>query len=246
MLEGIEPGTQVELVANGELAALVSAVPLAEYDDERLREHLEDLEWVERTARAHEGVLDRVLRDATIVPLRLCTIYRDHDGVRRLLRESAATLLEGLAAVDGSIEWGLKVFADPWAAPTVPGTEAGDDGPGAGDRPGAAYLARRQHERTRAERVVELRARCVEAVHERLSRLAREATSNPPQRPELHGRDAVMLLNAAYLIERGRVEELHDAVRALQSEWQPLGFALELTGPWPAYNFISSAAGVMP
>ncbi len=76
-LEGVEPGTSIELISDGELAALVSPVPLPEYGDEQLRVHLEDLAWVERTARRHEDVLEAALREATIVPLRLCTLYRD-------------------------------------------------------------------------------------------------------------------------------------------------------------------------
>ncbi len=75
-------------------------------------EHLEDLEWVERTARRHEDVLEAALQETTIVPLRLCTLYRDTDGVRRLLREHRAAFRDGLSRVGGCVEWGVKVFAD--------------------------------------------------------------------------------------------------------------------------------------
>jgi hypothetical protein len=54
-----------------------------------------------------------------------------------------------------------------------------------------------------------------------------------------------MLLNGAYLIERDRTAELREAVEALHEEWAPLGFTIELTGPWPPYNFVSGAAGVL-
>lgn len=54
-----------------------------------------------------------------------------------------------------------------------------------------------------------------------------------------------MLLNGAYLIERRRTAELESAVQALREEWGALGYAVELTGPWPPYNFVSGAAGVM-
>jgi hypothetical protein len=55
-----------------------------------------------------------------------------------------------------------------------------------------------------------------------------------------------MLLNGAYLVARERTSELHDAINELQAEWEPGGFVIELTGPWPAYNFVSGATGVMP
>jgi Gas vesicle synthesis protein GvpL/GvpF len=238
--EGVEPGTHVEAVCHGELAALVSRVPLAEYDDDRLRAHLEDLAWVERIARRHEHVLDAVLRETTVVPLRLCTLYRSLDGVRRLLEENRAGLRDALSQVAGCIEWGVKVFADPSDPPRQ---DPGDVDPG--QRQGAAYLQRRQNERVLAERAGEVRARCAQVVHQQLGSLARAGTSNPPQRPEVHGRNLTMLLNGAYLIERDRAAEVHAAVASLQEEWSALGFEIELTGPWPPYNFVFGTAGML-
>jgi hypothetical protein len=55
-----------------------------------------------------------------------------------------------------------------------------------------------------------------------------------------------MLLNGAYLVAKDRAAELREAVSALKAEWETQGFVIELTGPWPAYNFVSGAAGVMP
>ena len=237
-IEGIEPGSRVEAACDGDLAALVSPVPLADYGDERLREHLEDLEWVERIARRHEEVLEAALNETTIVPLRLCTLYHDLDGVRRLLRENGTALREGLRRVEGCIEWGLKVFADPQS----PKADATPEPVGSEGR-GATYLLRRQQERVLAEKATEVRARCVEVVHQRVAALARASTTNPPQRPEIHGRELAMLLNGAYLIERDRAAELQETVGALQEEWTALGFTIELTGPWPPYNFVSGAAG---
>ena len=238
--DGVEPGTEVQAVCNGELAALVSRVPLRDYDDERLRAHLEDLSWLERVARRHEQVLDTALRDATVVPLRLCTLYRSLDGVHQLLQENRAGLREALIQVAGCVEWGLKVFADPSAIARQDVVEA--EG---GERRGAAYLLRRQNERALAERASEVRARCAQVVHQRFSALARASTTNPPQRPEVHGRELTMLLNGAYLIERERAAEVQAAVANLQEEWSALGFVIELTGPWPAYNFVFGTAGML-
>src|SRR5205807_7610970 len=39
-LSGVEPGTTIEIIRDGKFAALISRVPLAEYEDDRLREHM--------------------------------------------------------------------------------------------------------------------------------------------------------------------------------------------------------------
>lgn len=247
-LQGIEPGTEVEVVSEGGIAALVSPVPLAEYGDQRLREHLEDIEWVERTARAHEAVLDQVLEAATLVPLRLCTLYHHREGIRRFLADNRYPLIGALDRTEGCAEWGLKLFADPGSAQT-PSVEdaAGHEAAGGSEagRSGSAYLAQRRRERSLAELAGELRARCAETIHDRLSGLAKAATVNPPQRRELHGRDLTMILNAAYLVPHDRVDELRALVARSRGEWEQHGFVLELTGPWPAYNFVSDATGVV-
>lgn len=244
-LDGIEPSGTVEVLCEGELAALISRVPADEYNDIRLRENLEDLAWVEQTARRHEAVLETTLSHAAVVPLRLCTIYLDVHGVRRLLREHADSLTRSLRKVEDSAEWGVKVFGDGTDVDRDPEPENEADGPASAARPGATYLVQRQRERDRAERAGELRARCAQAVHERVSTLARAAISNPPQRPELHGREMAMLLNGAYLVANERVADLQAEIRELEAEWSPRGFVIELTGPWPAYNFVSGA-GVLP
>jgi hypothetical protein len=55
-----------------------------------------------------------------------------------------------------------------------------------------------------------------------------------------------MLLNGAYLVDDERRSSVRSAVEALAEEYEPLGFSIELTGPWPPYNFVSPAASAVP
>lgn len=241
-LAGLEPGAPVELIREGELAALVSRVPLAEYGDERLREHLNDIAWVERTARTHEAVLERVMEVGSVIPLRLCTLYLDREGVRRLLREEREALTGSLAAIAGHEEWGLKVFAV--RERLAEAIASAEPEPEAAGSEGTGYLERRRRERDLDRRVEESGTRGAEAIHTKLEGCADAARVNPVQRPEAHGRDGEMLLNGVYLVSRERRVELDEIVRALRDEWEPAGFALELTGPWPPYNFVSTSTVV--
>jgi hypothetical protein len=232
-LRGVDAAGPVEVVARGDLAALVSAVPLSEYGDERLREHLEDLAWVERVARAHEEVLEATMAATTIVPLRLCTIYLTRDRVEALLDDQAHGLTAALAELRGRSEWGVKVFALPRAVTAA--APAGSAG-------GSAYLERKRGERTAREDAQRRATECAQQVHDRLSYEAVASRVNPPQRPEAHGRDAEMLLNGSYLFDDERRDALRSLVDVLAHEHAPLGFSIELTGPWPPYNFVASGA----
>jgi hypothetical protein len=234
-LRGVDPSGPVEIVAGGELAAVVSRVPLPEFGDERLREHLEDLAWVEQVARAHEHVLEATMTTTTIVPLRLCTIYLSRERVETFLDEQAHELAGALAGLRGRTEWGVKVFAPPLERPAVPGEAAG----------GGEYLQRKRGERAAREEAHRRAAQCAQDVHERVEREAVRACVNRPQHPEAHGRDTEMLLNGAYLVDDARRDAVREVVDELVDEYGPLGFSIELTGPWPPYNFVAPSASAI-
>jgi Gas vesicle synthesis protein GvpL/GvpF len=83
-------------------------------------------------------------------------------------------------------------------------------------------------------------------VHARLQDWASDAVLNPPQNRDLSGHEGEMLLNGAYLVETPKVARLRELVGELQERHRELGVRLELTGPWPPYNFMprdASAAG---
>jgi hypothetical protein len=223
----VEPPAGAALVTEGELSAVVRGVPLAEYGEDALRANLNDIAWLEDAARRHEAVLEGLLRHATVIPLRLCTIYHDEDAVREMLVAEQGALTEALARLDGHTEWGVKAFCDRGAMEASARTADGARGEG------EAYLARRRGE----ARARELVTATVEAAHERLTAVARVALANPLQRRELTGRTEDMALNGVYLVADERADELRAVVERCADEAPP-GLSFELTGPWPPYNFV--------
>jgi hypothetical protein len=213
-------------LAEGEVAALVSAVPAEEFGEEPLRENLNDRAWLERTAREHEDVLERALARTAVVPFRLCTIYESRERVQDFLAERGAGLADLLRRLDGRVELGVKAYFAPADASAEAEPQSGRE-----------YLLRRQRERQDAEEAARFKAESARVSHERLAAVAEEARANPPQPAELSGRTEEMLLNGAYLVPRddGR---LRDVVAELESLYGPRGVTYELTGPWPPYNFV--------
>ncbi|WP_214367100.1 GvpL/GvpF family gas vesicle protein [Pseudonocardia sp. H11422] len=223
-VEGVA-GAPVRAITSGELAAMVSSVEAAEFGEEALRRNLEDLRWLERTARAHHAVVDAVARPGPAAPLRLATVYLTEDNVRSLLDEQNARFTAALARIRGRAEWGVKAFGAPQRV------EEQADGAAAG--PGTAYLMRRRTERDRAARSLAQAHEQAEQLHTSLARLAVASRAYPPQDPRLSGERDEMVLNAAYLVE----EAAGPAVRELVDTWDVPGLRLQLTGPWAPYSF---------
>jgi hypothetical protein len=224
-LAGVD-GVPVRRVVSGDLAAVVSSVDPTRFSEEALRRSLEDLQWLERTARAHDAVVAGVARSGPVAPVRLATVYLDDENVHALLDERAAEFTAALDRIRGRTEWGVKGFAVRSEGDTSP--QVTED-----SKPGTAYLMRRRAERDRAARGLQDAAEAAEAVHREMSALAVASRRYQPQDPRLSGRREEMVLNVAYLVNEAGAE----ALRRLVGQQGGQNLRLELTGPWAPYSF---------
>jgi Gas vesicle synthesis protein GvpL/GvpF len=240
-LTGVDPSQEVSTLAHGSLEAVVSRVPLDQFGEEELRARLSDMAWLERTARRHEAVLDAVREQRALVPMRLCSIYREQSGVRMMLEREREELESALDRVRGKAEWGVKVFLSDVEVADAEDDPSSSGGPGMG----TAYMERRRREHGERRRAGERVEAACDAVHDRLSAVAVEGRLVPPQRPEVSGHDGDMILNGVYLVADRDTERFAETVSALTDEVAPLGLELERTGPWPAYNFIPDTIGAV-
>jgi hypothetical protein len=240
-LGGVGGGT-VRTVGCAGLNVLVSDVSLAEFGEAALRRNLDNLEWLDETARQHHDVIDAASRLFPLLPTRLATVYGSDAAVCAGLAGRHGQLLDALHRVGGRVEWGVKAYAAQGpsagdrtraeAAGSEPGAAAARD---AADGSGIAYLKRRRAQLT-AQRESQVAAvNGARAVHAQLSARAEAARLHPPQAPQLSGVRLPMLLNAAYLLGKGHGASFTAAVTAEAAAYPQL--RLELTGPWPPYSF---------
>lgn len=228
-------GAPVEALEHRGLTVLVSTVSLAEFGEEPLRHNLEELVWLERTARQHDEVVRVAADHGATAPLRMLTICHDDAGVRERLDEMHDDLTAALARVEGRHEWSVKVVLPPpsqsKAAPTdAPGSTAAPSPPG-----GAAYLRAKKAAAQSRREGEDTAARTAQEVHEALSRLSVASRRLRPQDPRLTGIPGTMTLNAAYLVEDAESADFAAAAARL-AEQQPQ-VEIRVDGPWPPYSF---------
>ena len=237
---------EIELVAEGPVVGLVSRVPLQEFDESALPERLSDVTWLEQKIRAHEQVLERVLEDASVVPCRFCTVYRTEVELRRFLSERGEALQAALDRVRGKVEVGVKAFVDRDRFAAARAKESDDirqlERQVSTAEGGRAYLERRRLEQLVASELEGFRSDTGARIHARLLEAAEDGLALALQTPELSGREEEMIFNGAYLVSanRGAFEE---ALASLARDFGNDGVDLELTGPWPAYNFVPEELG---
>lgn len=222
-------GDPPRLLHHHGLVAVVSHVPERDFAEEPLRRHLEDLEWLTGTVRAHQSVIDALTVVTTPLPLRLGTVFRDDSGVRVMIEEREEGFRRTLDRLQGRVEWGVKVYVET-AAPAPAEAETPD-------KPvsGRDYLRqRRQRVRSHEDRWQQAEAFATR-LHEKLSAYAEDARLHAPQNPTLSGASGQNVLNAAYLVPRSESEEFVEMVDRTKDDVP--GMRVELTGPWAAYSF---------
>ncbi|MEV6024283.1 GvpL/GvpF family gas vesicle protein [Streptomyces sp. NPDC052036] len=239
-------GAPVTLVRSGPVAAAVSAVPREGFSEAALKAGLEDLEWLEATARAHHSVIEALAAHTTVLPLRLATVYLDEARVRQMLDDREADLAALLDRLADQVEWGVKVYAEvpPPSAPSAP-PPAADTGAAAGAEAGAdagrAYLRRRRHQRQAREDAWRTAEEAVRRTELQARGLAVERTRHRPQQGGLtRGVAGENVANDAYLVPRRLSEEFR--TRMLHAADDLPGVRVDVTGPWAPYSFAAPLA----
>lgn len=232
-------GGSVGLLAlPGGLWAVAQPVPGPRFSEEALRRRLADPAELEACARAHHAVVTAAAAAGPVVPLPLATLFAGPDRAVRALAEQRERFLAALDRVAGRTEWAVKVHLRS-GAPSGAGRTDGAAATGRGA--GADYLSRvrsREHDR-RARYDAALRA--AREVYDTAASYAVAAVRRRPHGTEITGRDAVQVLNAAFLVDDGRAGELAAAVRAFGGDAGAAGIHVEVSGPWAPYSFVGGA-----
>ncbi|MCL5996294.1 MAG: GvpL/GvpF family gas vesicle protein [Chloroflexi bacterium] len=244
--EGIIPGAPIEALSYKDTLAIFSPVPLSEFNQTALEQNLQEANWVRNRVIAHQAVLTSLLGAYTIVPLQFCTVYLSTERVLNALADGYAGFDQILKQLCGATEWGVKVYCDlPVYARQL------EESSGAlktqrdamkRARPGTAFLLRKKLEQA-AQAIAERAATdTVQDIHAQLAAQASHSRLNQAQTASEHGHSDEMFLNGAYLVDDANWPSFRATLDALVASLREQGFQIELTGPWPPYNFVASRA----
>ncbi|GAX58122.1 GvpL/GvpF family gas vesicle protein [Streptomyces olivochromogenes] len=215
-----------------QLGLAVSHVPGQDFQEDALKQHLEDLEWLEAVARAHHGVIEALGERTTVLPLRLATVYLDDNRAREVL-EAGRTMFAGrLARLSEHVEWGVKIYVESSAAlaePTVPAADL---------TPGRAYLRNRRQQQSVRDTVYQAAQKAAERVEAAGRRHASDRVRHRVQQgllADAAGAVGENVVNDAYLVPLKRCDGfLADVAHAADGLD---GVRVEATGPWAPYSF---------
>ncbi len=200
-------GQELRVVSSPGLAAVVS--------DHRggLRSPSESDLWT------HERVVERLMADHAVLPMRFGSLLETDAAVRELLRTRGVELTTGLRRVAGAIELGVRAA---WRSAGEEPERAREDR-GSGSDYLLGLLDQRQRARSLAERIDPPLARLARA-----SRYQLLLTDHLP-------------LSGAYLVDIERLDAFRVEVAELDEQISQA--EIMCTGPWPPYSFAAAPPG---
>jgi len=238
----IEADAGIELVSSGTLAAVVSAVPRSDYAEEVLESRLADPEWTAVRAIRHERVVEFFAARAAVVPLRFGAIYFKSSGVKLMLEEREEELKAIIGRLRGREEWGVTIFRDRAmllkAVTSLSERLRALEARAAAAFAGEAYLLRKEIESSLADEARIESKRVAGLIEHGLAAASDAEKRLRVLKPEPSARGDIVA-KMAFLVSRSRFSEFRAAAEQLAVEHGAAGFQIELTGPWPAYNFAS-------
>lgn len=241
--KGIDGSGSLFPVQYRELAAIVSEVELDKFKLHTAAAGKEvDMGWIEEKARAHERIVEQLMKENDLLPAKFCSIVSSKEGLKAFMADNYHEFVRTFQRLKGHEEWNVKAFLNfeklkQFITDNTPEIrERIEMLSFMSDR--SKYLLKRKidnliHERTdkRFEAVVVYIAKALRAV-------SKGDAFSKPESPKHQQTETPIIFKASYLIEKTMFQSFNQQLNELSDELEPEGIAFEITGPWPPYTFV--------
>lgn len=183
---------------------------------------------------AHEKVVSDIMKQYTVIPMSFGNVFQSEDDILVLLKKLYPQFTMIFPRIANKIEVGLKVIGKKeWLEEEIKNDsqvlkltkEV------AGKTYDASFYDRIKLGELAGQFFAMKRQLLAEQIYEPLAQLAAEANLNETVSERL-------LLNAAFLIDKGDELRFDERVNELYEKWKDYA-VFKYSGPWPPYNFIN-------
>ena len=219
-------GDEVSTIFCRDLGAVISNVPMTKYVVDK------------ESMIAHEKVIEEVMKDYAVLPVRFQTVAASADEIRSLLGKRYAEFMGLLRHVDNKVELGLKVLWRDMESIFREIVEQNKDIAQLIIRQSAKASGQSNGEKKAVREAIEtvLQQKKVEEAEKLLGPLRSIALDFCLHKT--HGDDMVM--NAACLVDKGWEREFDNLVEALTTRYDNR-MKFVYIGPAPPYSFVNIA-----
>lgn len=221
--------------------AVVSTVPADEFSKENLEKNLSNLEWLKIKAGMHERIVEDVMKVGCVIPFKFATLFNTWDSLKASIDEHGEELREDLRCMKGKEEWGVKIYCDMERLSNL--LINGDveilslDNDISSSSPGRAFLFKKKRKELIYKTIEKMTGIYIQDSLDSLIKESLQMRINRLLPREVTEREDEMILNAAFLLKKGKVNSFIKAVDMISGRYEENGLIVHCTGPWPPYNF---------
>lgn len=215
----IDSSSSVETLEASGLTAWYSRVSDEEFG-EKLASNMENLEWLAGAGVRHQRVVSQIAESVTVLPTRFGTVFRTEKSLAEHLRVEKEKLTETLKRIEGTEEWGIKLFLNPEPPASPIDVESGRD-----------YL-RAKSAMMQVKKSKQLDPDVVEFARE----LQAIAAASAPAGKVSSGQNNLEW-QASFLVRKKDRQKWDRVLKNYATRWADRR-EIQCTGPWPPYSFV--------
>ena len=234
--------TELKTIAFDGFHIFVKYVSESDFSEENLKRHLSDLEWLETNAREHIRIISMIMADCDVIPFKFGTIFNTIAGLEKFITDYAGSMLENFDHIKGKEEWAVKIYCDRKKMidqiDLISKEAAEMETQIMASSPGKAFLLRRKKTDFIENEMDRICKKYSQEYYEVLNNQSESTYLNNLLPQEYTGKDTTMILNATFLVNKGKVSAFTGAIEMLKNRDLDTGFYIEESGPWPPFSFI--------
>ena len=208
----------VECLEGSGLTGWFSRVPETDFGD-KLAANMENLEWLASASVRHQRAVSQISETVTVLPARFGTVFNSEESLLQHMRAGKDELSATLTRIEGTEEWGVKLFLNP--SPPASPIEAAS---------GRDYL--RAKAMVQVKKRTELDPDVVEFARE----LQAIAADSAPAGKVSSGQSNLEW-QASFLVRKKDRPKWDSMLKRYAARWADRR-EIQCTGPWPPYSFV--------
>lgn len=236
----------LKLIEINGLYFVVKYVSTTDFSEENFQQNVTDISWLDHKVREHLSVINSMMEEHTVIPFKFGTIFNSVANIETFATEYADSLSENFKTIVGSEEWSVKIYCsrnlliEKLDDLSTESAQLSDEI--RQSSAGKAFFLKKKKTVLAEREIAELCNTYGQEYYDAFHQLSESTKLLPLTPSEITGRKDTIMLNASFLVHKDKVAELVRSADSFRLRDEPRGFAIELTGPWPPFSFISIKA----
>lgn len=245
-MKGIAPRTAAYCLRFKDIEAVVSDAPINQFTGKEMKDRIEnDPQWLERSLRCHHNTIVKAGVMGPIIPMKFGMLFKTKRSFEAMLKNYYEEFKNLLAELKNKQELGVKVYLN--RKKIIEQLKSEDKELKRFEKrknklaEGMKWYMERKIEAAISEKLHEKIERCLEEIIEVLEQLAEKVAIN--DLPASHDEETSgknIILNSACLTGSENAKSFKEHLEKSLAEFYRSGFTIEISGPWPPYNFVGT------